>query len=380
MGHSRTCSAPQPHLHLDCLLMGVRLDCSLAEERLNAALELATSNEDLPEEWLERAARVGLSNSLTFTPMLGTALLAKATDDHVSALALKEGAAHNAYSARGIGHQVLVPFAQRHHVNLRTTGAEPLNNQPFFRYEVVDRDMKVKAGTQQDLYYLVECLERADFLRSENALLALAAFLRVRILDAATELVGLDLPGTLPLHDLFSATQAFVLRDAEEGRRGQAFAAAALDLVYEAVETKRVHDPSRNWPGDVSAYDGRGKLILSVEVRQKRVAGEDVSHFRHRLASAGVRRGAIFALAVSQEMLTPSEDLADCLSLQLEVIVGVERVLRTCVLMSRYPMDEVLEQFPKQMLRRLYELECRPSTIDQWRNVLLGAELGDDPS
>ncbi len=360
--------------------MGVRLDYTLAEERLNAALELATSNEELPEEWLERAARVGLSNSLTFTPMLGTALLAKATDDHVSALALKEGAAHNAYSARGIGHKVLVPFAQRHHINLRTTGAEPLNNQPFFRYEVVDRDMKVKAGSQQDLYYLVECLEHADFLRSDNALLALAAFLRVRILDAATELVGLDLPGILPLRDLFSATQAFVIRDAEEGRRGQAFAAAALDLVYEVVETKRVHDPSRNWPGDVGAYDSRGKLILSVEVRQKRVADEDVSHFARRLASAGVRRGAIFALAVGQEMLTPTEELAARLSLQLEMIAGVQQVLKTCVLMSRYSMDEVLEQFPRQMLRRLYELECRPSTLDQWRNVLLGAELGDDPS
>ena len=47
--------------------------------------------------------------------------------------------------------------------------------------------MKVKAGSQQDLYYLVECLERADFLRAEEALLALAAFLRVpRVLDAAS--------------------------------------------------------------------------------------------------------------------------------------------------------------------------------------------------
>ncbi len=355
--------------------MGVRLDYALAEDRLKAALELATSNAPLPDEWLERTARVGLSNSLTFTPMLGTALLAKATDDHVSALALKEGAAHNAYSARGIGHEVLVPFAQRHKINLRTTGAEPLNNQPFFRYEVVDRDMKVKAGSQQDLYYLVECLERADFLRAEEALLALAAFLRVRVLDAATELVGLDLPGTIPLDALFAATQAFVVRDAEEGRRGQAFAAAALDLVFETVKTRRVHDPSRNWPGDVGVYDRFGNLMLSVEVRQKLVTDQDVSQFSRRLASADIRRGAIFALAVGQGALPHPSDPSERSSLHLEVIVGVEHVLRTCVLMSRYPMDELLEQFPRQILRRLYELECRSATLDQWRDVLLGADL-----
>ena len=71
-----------------------------------------------------------------------------------------------------------MPFVPRHKINSGRTGAEPLNNQPFFRYEVVDRGMKVKAGSQQDLYYLVECPERADFLRAEEALLALAAFLR----------------------------------------------------------------------------------------------------------------------------------------------------------------------------------------------------------
>ncbi len=43
--------------------------------------------------------------------------------------------------------------------------------------------------------------------------------------------------------------------------------------------------------------------------------------------------------------------------------------------MSRYPMDELLEQFPRQILRRLYELECRSATLDQWRDVLLGPDL-----
>jgi hypothetical protein len=115
--------------------------------------------------------------------------------------------------------------------------------------------------------------------------------------------------------------------------------------------------------------------MLSVEVRQKLVTDQDVSQFSRRLASADIRRGAIFALAVGQGALPHPSDPSERSSLHLEVIVGVEHVLRTCVLMSRYPMDELLEQFPRQILRRLYELECRSATLDQWRDVLLGADL-----
>jgi len=49
----------------------------------------------LPEEWLERTRRVGKAQNATFTPMLGTALLAKATDDHIDALSLREDESPN---------------------------------------------------------------------------------------------------------------------------------------------------------------------------------------------------------------------------------------------------------------------------------------------
>ena len=160
--------------------MGIRVDKKLAHQRFDDALELARSSASLPQEWIDRTNRIAEVSSMTFTPMLGTALLAKATNDAAGALTLKATAAHNAYSARGICHDVLVPRCVKEGINIRTTGKEPLNNQPFFRYDVVDRSMRVRASAEE-LDLLVKSLEQADFLRNEDALRAFAAFLRARI-------------------------------------------------------------------------------------------------------------------------------------------------------------------------------------------------------
>jgi hypothetical protein len=247
--------------------VGIQLDLDRAREVFDEALVLARSDADLPAEWLERSARVGTASSKTFTPMLGTALLAKATDDRVSALALKESAAHNAYSARGVGHGVLVPRCVEEGISLRTRGREPLNNQPFFRYETVHTDMRVVQRAEADLQYLVETLEQADFLRGADALHALAALLRTRLEDPASD------PAP-PLRDLelspsalIEAAVAHAAADPEGGRRGQALVAAGLDLLHEEVVTARINDPSRDEPGDVTAGSGPGRSIHEVKQR-----------------------------------------------------------------------------------------------------------------
>lgn len=91
--------------------------------------------------------------------MLGTALLAKATDRRVDALSIKAGRSHRGYSARELAKDVLVPAAMRHGVDLRTTGVEPLNNQPFFRYDRVSREMAVRPHVKPYLDYLHATLE-----------------------------------------------------------------------------------------------------------------------------------------------------------------------------------------------------------------------------
>ena len=61
----------------------IRLDYASAKNRFSDALELAKSNEELPIEWLESTRKISESPSRTFIAMLGTELLAKATDPRV---------------------------------------------------------------------------------------------------------------------------------------------------------------------------------------------------------------------------------------------------------------------------------------------------------
>lgn len=109
----------------------LKVDKGQAQAKFLEALALAQSGSDeLPNEWIVRTRQVGHASNATNTPLLGTALLAKATNKDINALALQT-AVHRGYSARGVAKGVLVPMCVEHQIDLRTTGAEPLNNQPF---------------------------------------------------------------------------------------------------------------------------------------------------------------------------------------------------------------------------------------------------------
>lgn len=82
--------------------MTIQLDADISRERFLRALALARSDAMLPADWVERARKVGQSPSKTFIAMLGTALLAKATDSRVDPFALKTRKHRSAYSARSL--------------------------------------------------------------------------------------------------------------------------------------------------------------------------------------------------------------------------------------------------------------------------------------
>ena len=237
--------------------MPIQLDYDVARQRFQDALDRAHSDTPLPPQWLERTRKVAQAPSKTFTAMLGTALLAKATDSRVDPFALKARNHRAAYSARSLCKDVLVPATVNAGVHIGTTGREPLNNQPFFRHERVGPDMKVHRSVMPHLDYLCECLTAASKLRGSEALEAFAAFLLVRLQD------GPKLSAPLQIESAFGIPEAhrprvaeFISSDPENGKRGQALVAACLDLVFEDVRTTRVNDPSRQWPGDVVAYEG----------------------------------------------------------------------------------------------------------------------------
>ena len=83
------------------LAVTVSLRTEDLERALDDAYLLATSDQGLPELWLERAQRLGESPSVAFIAAVGAVLLAKAADPSIDAFVIqkKEGSA-GAYSLR----------------------------------------------------------------------------------------------------------------------------------------------------------------------------------------------------------------------------------------------------------------------------------------
>lgn len=373
-----------------------------AQAKFLEALALAQSGSDeLPSEWIARTRQVGHASNATNTPLLGTALLAKATNKDINALALQT-AVHRGYSARGVAKGVLVPMCVEHQIDLRTTGAEPLNNQPFFSKTQVIKDLipESKPTARSELEFLIQCLEAADYLEGESALYALAAFLRVRIEDGNKATV-LTLAGsilTLPI--LSGLTRDFINKNREGGRRGQALVAACLDLVHPGmVRADAINDPSRKIPGDVAIEipeeSNSGDLlipfpekhestkesknttvVLSAEAKQKVVTQSEILQFAERLAAAGIGKGLYVAVDPNQADLEVEEltqKTQDRNGVTLRVITDPERLLEEAIQWSPFPLEQCLQSFPQLLVQRLKDFHCGKDSQYEWADLLSAA-------
>jgi len=349
-------------------MMALKIDKKRARARLELALDLARSEAALPSDWLKRTERVAQFNEKTCLVVLGTALLATATSDSVDALTLKARAGNRAYSARGLAHDVLVPASIDYGFDLRTTGREPLNNQPFFHSDRVDAMPRVKHPDESR--YLVECLEAVDYLREQEALEALAAFLRHRLAAAeGTERIDLG-QASADLTRLRRACDEFLRGDAESGKRAQAIVAAALDLVFDDVRTSKVFDPSRKLPGDVQAFY-RLEPVVAVEVRAKPVTYSDAAHFLRAVGATGFPQAMIAGFAaIDDEVLRLSKDVWHETGVFVTVYSSFPELLLDAVAWSRRPLRELLKELPKNVVNRLRQLEVRPSSLALWGELV----------
>lgn len=348
--------------------MTIKLDYDLSRQRFDQALALARSEAQLPAEWLERAGKVGQSPSKTFIAMLGTALLAKATDARVDPFSLKTRDHPTAYSARSLCKDVLVPAAVQAGIHIGTTGREPLNNQPFFRHERVAPDMHVRPSVRTHLDYLCDVLEAIRALDEQQAVHALAAFLRVRITEGPRRAAPLVIERQVGVPELVEATARFISTDPENGKRGQALVAACLDLVFEDIRTTRVFDPSRHWPGDVVVFTA-DKIVLAVEVKQRPASSTELLQFAERCREMGVHRAIAATLDPDQEPLYVDELRKDAwrrFDVHLSVLEDASAVIHSALTWTGRPLAEALEELPQLMASRLEEVEVSAEGLEAW--------------
>lgn len=347
----------------------MKVDGIKARAQLLRAVNLAKTEAPLPTDWLAHATALRSPDMpATYTPFVLTALLARAVESTADAFAIKADAGPNAYSTRGLAHNVLVPVAQEHGIDLRTRGAEPLNNQPFFRYDRVDEIARVQDSAALD--YLVGVLTRVQSLEEKDILPALAAMLRVGLRSFDGERAPEVVPAS-SLGQLISAVEEFLTENPEGGLRAQAAVAAALSCTFADVRTGLVNDPSHRIPGDVLVCAKNGEPLLAVEVRAKPIAPADAERFRSRVGTAGIGKAMLVALAAEQGRLEYDEiiDLKTGEPSVLQVLVGPMELLATAAMWSGSSAESFAAVYPRHLAERLLEVGAPRPTVARWARL-----------
>lgn len=353
--------------------MAIKFDKTEASRLLEKAVGLARGEDRVPVVWTSHARSVFDLQAKTWTPALGTLLLARALNDTIDSMSIKTDPQNpRSYSMRGLCHSVLVPSSFRHRFSIRNTGREPLNNQPWFRYDRIDGIERTKSPEDRD--YFVEIAAEVGKLNSADAFRALAAFLREAI-DQFDAIHGVQANGSrLSLDGLNRATDDFLRLDApERPKRLQAFAAACLDLVFDEVRTRRLNDPSRDFPGDVQAILD-GSVAVAVEVRGKPVEASDIANFVAACEAAGIGRAVVFVDAAPTKESEVGEVLSDLMRrgrlTQAVVFATSRRLLEDALLWSPRPSAGVIAKFVDNFLTRLRDIEVSVLTLNEWKRAV----------
>jgi hypothetical protein len=359
--------------------MGVRVDKGALREALERAVRIADQGTAVPLLWAQRTEHIADSPSKTMIAVLGNALLARAAfGAAIDPRSIKARSGPRGYSTRGTV-SILVGGARDFGYDLGVNKAEPLNNQPFFHAERVDRIPleEVRAGTRPYLRSLKSYLKEIDSLTEVEAEQALAAFIVVRRRTAeekrrraSEELLGT--PVSLPR--LARVTASFVADRPEAGRRGQALAAAAFDCVLPRVELGAINDPDAF---DVVAFRRRHDEIPSpvVQVKQKIVAEDAAIELAEAAAEEGSGAALLLAIADGQPMLDGQAiaSRVEPLGIIVFAVTSVVELLTLLAVFSIRAPQEIASKLPRALEQRLQEIGCDEDGIDHWRELV--AEL-----
>ena len=358
--------------------MGIKISKDVASTEIRQAFKLALDDVKLPSEWLEISRLLRKESvPLSYTPALGTGILARACSEDVDALSLKATYAENSYSARTLCHAVLVKMSVELGFDLRASGREPLNNQPFFRYDHYSKIDRIKSSARPHFELLKSALARLNRYTRDEARLALAAFLRV-CAEAAQKKARRVGGGRLPEVSLITLTQKYVSTGADVPRKLQACVAAGLDIAHKDVLSRRLNDPSRDAPGDVHVSSGEG-IHLAVEVRGKPVTVTELEQFVRSVAGAGIGRAMLVVDSVNHTSLSSVPTVAqleDRYDVLVTIIESISDFLRWAFSWSGQSVGYVVSQFPDIMHKRMVEIEVRETELQRWIN-LFSEEAGE---
>lgn len=341
------------------------------------------ATDPLDQKWVDKVERLsqlcedGVSE--THIAFLGTAMLAKAVDHHVDLYAIKPKHARdnpNAYSARILCHSVLVPLAAELGFSLGVTGREPLNNQPYFRMTRLGDGTPVHPGALEAFHYMLTLVGELQKLTTEApAKVALRAFITVRSRHQPRYADHTDNASLTP-DQLVAAISHFVNNDSEGGRRAQAIVAGLMDVFAgsERVESGRINDPSRKYPGDVCVRSVNDPDIWekSIEVRDKPVSIHDVQIFGKKCIDMNVREAAVVMVSDRQEKLDiPALTAwANKFGIGLTLFYGWNDFIEQTLFWSDDPKPIAANEAIGRIHERLKMVEVSPASVALWQSLI----------
>ena len=328
-------------------------------------------------ERLSQLCQEGVSK--THIAFLGTVMLAKALDRNADLYAIKPNLAKNnvnAFSARTLCHSVLVPLSAELGINLGVTGREPLNNQPYFRMTRLGDETPVHGGGRAAFDYMLGLVkELQDAPTKDAGIQALRAFIAVRRTYQRVYTIAAGEIAVSP-EQLADAIATFVHEDSEGGKRAQAVVAGLLDVFAGdgRVDSGRINDPSRKYPGDVCVRSADAQEIIekAIEVRDKPVHTSDIQIFGKKCIDMGVREAAVVMVADRQQPVNRAElaEWATSFGLGLTLFSGWETFVDQVLFWSDLPKQEAAVQAALCIETRLLGVEASPASVQRWQSLV----------
>ena len=356
--------------------MSIKLDYRIARKVMLEASALAEQGgaSSRWKEHIERLSEACRSAPKTHIAFIGTALLARSTDQRIDVHSLHARAkSRGAYSARSLAKDVLVPLSRDLRVQPRGHRSRTTEQPALFsqrrRKQEDEREGQRASAPKSGL----RPARRLSGIHDRHKLVAaIAAFIEVRRRYWTTARNYFAPETTFAFADLLNWIDRFVKDDSEGGRRAQAIAAGLMDVVEgsENVETGRINDPDRRFPGDVAAYS-RGKerkVVRVLEVRDKALSESDLRVFASKASQFGVARAGILAVAPTQQQLDLAEAQAEAAAegVNLELFIGWTAFVRQLFFWLRGDAADPVRHAHERIYARLVELECSAEGQTAW--------------
>jgi len=314
----------------------------------------------------------------TYLPVLGVLLVARSlrSESELDVLDIQQRTSSRGYAAASIG-KALVPFAVEQGIDLRSKSSQIMNNQPFTFEPRIVPGMS-KSSKAEYFNDFIAAATEVNAMSSETALVVLALMFHLcRLVPSSTPEVAVIEGGKLVLVDFVERATTFVNSYSDNGRVGQAFVAAAFDVVYgpEFVLLGNTADPDASVPGDVQVVEESGTWLWT-EVKQKSVTTGDVETFIAKVRKVGGERLMYCAFGNERYPLNIDQmriaRTADKIGVEVAVFISAADFVGRLLAGAPGLFDAVASRFATCLLQRLIEAGCNPPTIESYRALLGG--------